>query len=657
MNATTDTLLTRPISGRARLIVLAAWSMLAAAALMAFVLSMPLTYVERLAQAYLLFQEALPQLGLTPEFYAGFFPAVQLVHAVISVALGFLIISRRTDEPIAVIVALALVVTGTQNLSGFNAWGREDERARVFLVALYAISYVLIFANLLLFPNGRFYPRWMRWVMVIILPLTVLDGLASIGRPQTGSTPASPFLIIMGLFGFLALWGQLRRFRTDMSPTQRQQVKWVLFGLFLCVVPISVFNMIDPFVTPWFAARPPLRVLYRFFIHIFLLYLPFTTFSVALAFSIFRYRLWDIDYAINRTLGIVLVTVLLVVLFLVGFSLLSTLIDSPIIIPVLAVALALLFNPVRARIQRVIDKQVYHLRYAVDSVEAYGRDDAKAAHRPAPVRVPGSLTGKMIGGYTLDDFIGRGGMGEVYRGHVGSETVAIKLLPGVADADTRVRFSREGEILQRLSHPNIVRFYEYGETEDGVRYMVMDYLDGTPLDKFLRQGGRLNVPTMRKILHDVSSALDYIHARGVVHRDLKPANIMLLLKPDGSIDRAVLMDFGIAKSQTTAITGTETMGTIDYMAPEQIQAAAAVDARTDVYALGVLLYEMLTGSRPFQGNAGQVLFAHLRQPPPNPRNLVPDLPEEVVQPVLRALSKQPDDRYARAGELAAALAA
>ncbi len=658
-----DTVLTRRITGRWLRWARVVWSILAAIAVTLFVMSLPLTYADRLGQAYNFFSEALPEIGLTPQFYAAYFPAIQLIHAIIGVTLGVFVMLRRSDEPIALIVSLALVVTSTQNGGGFNAWQRGDPAAAPLLVTMYALSYVLIFANLLLFPDGRFYPPWTRWIMLGILPLTVLDGLATVNRPASSAAPASPFLIVMGLIGFVALYAQVRRFRRGMTPTQRQQVKWVLFGLFVSVVPITLFNLIDPFVTPWFAARPPLRVLYRFFIHLFLLYVPFTSFSVALAISIFRYRLWDIDYAINRSLGYALVSAALVILFLILFVLLQSLITNPITLALLAIGVGLLFNPLRKRIQRVIDKRVYGLRYAIDAVAAHGRSGTVTAQRPANINPApaivhrGSFSGQMLGGYLLGDLVGRGGMGEVYKGHLGDQTLAVKLLAGMSDAETRVRFARESAILERLKHPNIVTFYEYGESDAGLRYMVMDYLDGVPLDKYIKSGASIGMDTIRLVLRDISDALDYVHARGVVHRDLKPANIMLMLREDKTIDRAILMDFGIAKSATTAITGTETMGTIDYMAPEQIQAAANVDARADIYALGIMLYEMVTGARPFQGNAGQVLFAHLRQPPPDMHVRVPDLSQAVIVPILRALSKAPDDRYDHAGDLAAALAA
>jgi len=157
----------------------------------------------------------------------------------------------------------------------------------------------------------------------------------------------------------------------------------------------------------------------------------------------------------------------------------------------------------------------------------------------------------------------------------------------------------------------------------------------------------------RGIIEDVTAALDYAHASGYVHRDIKPSNIMVRR----DVFSAVVTDFGVAKFRDgrTAMTNTGAVGTIQYMAPEQIIASAEVDARADIYALGITLFETLTGEPPFKGNAGQLVFAHLNQSPSDPRELVPDLPPAVAAGIMRALQKRPDDRFQSVREFAAAL--
>jgi len=168
----------------------------------------------------------------------------------------------------------------------------------------------------------------------------------------------------------------------------------------------------------------------------------------------------------------------------------------------------------------------------------------------------------------------------------------------------------------------------------------------------MKQSGKLSVETLRPLMNQFADALDYAHARGLVHRDIKPSNVMLRGE-----NELVLMDFGLVKlnDSETRLTGSGAFGTIDYMAPEQILAASEVDHRADIYAVGVMLYEMLTGVRPYQGGAGQVLFAHLQQPIPDPRQLLPELPQSVARAVMQALAKNPNERHTSVGQLAAAL--
>jgi serine/threonine-protein kinase len=183
----------------------------------------------------------------------------------------------------------------------------------------------------------------------------------------------------------------------------------------------------------------------------------------------------------------------------------------------------------------------------------------------------------------------------------------------------------------------------------------MEYVDGENLESVIKRRGRIPLNEIRPLVDEFAAALDYAHQAGFVHRDIKPSNIML--RRDETGFKPVLMDFGLAKMKDmrTNITGSGAIGTIDYMAPEQIEMSQAVDYRADIYALGVVLYEMLTGEKPFSGNPAQVLFAHLQQPPPDPRKIVDDLPESVVYTVGRALSKDPLNRFKSAGDFARAL--
>src|SRR5262245_29585232 len=258
-----------------------------------------------------------------------------------------------------------------------------------------------------------------------------------------------------------------------------------------------------------------------------------------------------------------------------------------------------------------------------------------------------------LGQYQLIEAIGHGGMATVYKAH--QETldrfVAVKVLLSNRDPQFAARFKREARAIAALQHHNILPIYDYGE-QDGLLYFVMQYVDtGVTLHDML---GRPIAPieSLRLTGH-VLHALDYAHARNVVHRDIKPANILL-----PSPTWALLADFGIAKllndSQHLTMTGF-IIGTAAYMAPEQA-AGKPIDARTDLYSLGVVLYEMLTGQVPFDAETPMAMLTkHVYEPPPPPRTLNPALSPVVEAMLLRALEKDPGQRYQSAAEMSADL--
>ncbi|HET8627635.1 MAG TPA: serine/threonine-protein kinase [Thermomicrobiales bacterium] len=267
----------------------------------------------------------------------------------------------------------------------------------------------------------------------------------------------------------------------------------------------------------------------------------------------------------------------------------------------------------------------------------------------------------VLGAYRLAGRIGQGGMGEVYRARhlkLGREA-AVKVLPlNLAGmADMLARFEREAASAAALQHPHILAVWDYGE-HHGMPYLVMPYIAGGTLKDRLRER-RLSAGEIAEFLRQMAAALDYAHERGIVHRDVKPAN--LLVDERGHL---YLADFGIAKcvAEVEGLTGTGMgVGTPEYMAPEQAQ--GRVDARSDLYALGVILYQMLTGRVPYSGASGvEVLMKHLQEPLPLAplREAAPALPPGVEAVVQKALAKDPDARYqtgrALAADFAAALA-
>ncbi|MDX2137717.1 MAG: protein kinase [Chloroflexota bacterium] len=267
------------------------------------------------------------------------------------------------------------------------------------------------------------------------------------------------------------------------------------------------------------------------------------------------------------------------------------------------------------------------------------------------------LIGKKIGGYEIIDLIGRGGMAAVYRAHQVSmnRTVAIKILPRqfVSDDTYLQRFNREVKIVAQLEHRNIVPVHDYGE-QDGQPYIVMRYMPGGSVDDLL-EAGSLPMEQIISILSQIAPALDYAHSKQVLHRDIKPSNV--LLDDDGG---AYLTDFGIARimsdnSGTGKLTTQGVVGTPSYMSPEQAQ-GHAIDRRSDVYSLGVMLFEMATGRRPFESETPySIAVMQVTQQPPAPRSINPQLPPTVENVIYKAMSKRADDRYADAVGLAEAV--
>jgi serine/threonine protein kinase/photosystem II stability/assembly factor-like uncharacterized protein len=261
--------------------------------------------------------------------------------------------------------------------------------------------------------------------------------------------------------------------------------------------------------------------------------------------------------------------------------------------------------------------------------------------------------GKTIGGYRIIAQIGLGGMATVYKAYQPSmdRYVAFKVISThLAQNPTFAqRFRQEAKVIARLEHVHILPVHDHGE-EDGYLYLVMRFVEGGTLKDRL-ESGPLSLEETRRIVAQIGSALEYAHRRGVVHRDLKPSNILIDRQGD-----CYLTDFGIAKmvEGTLGLTGSGVIGTPHYMAPEQGQ-SLKVDQRADIYAMGVVIYEMVTGQVPFDAETPfAVVMKHLTEPLPLPRRIKPDLPEAVERIILKALAKAPADRYQSMRDLVAA---
>ena len=272
---------------------------------------------------------------------------------------------------------------------------------------------------------------------------------------------------------------------------------------------------------------------------------------------------------------------------------------------------------------------------------------------------PFTLEGQTLGKYRVLEALGRGGMAQVYRGYHPQldRHVAIKILRAdlVEQEEFLERFRREAHAVSGLRHPNIVAVFDF-DTQDDFYYMVMELLEGDTLrarlNEYRVRKERMPLNEIVRVLADILNGLEYAHSEGVIHRDIKPANIMLTKK-----NQAVLTDFGIAQIMgSTKVTATGAMmGTVNYMAPEQ-GLEGRCDVRSEIYSLGIVLYEMLTGYTPFDADTPlAILMKHLNDPLPLPSQLDPSLPPSFEQIVLKALAKDPEDRFQSAAEMLAAI--
>jgi serine/threonine protein kinase len=285
-----------------------------------------------------------------------------------------------------------------------------------------------------------------------------------------------------------------------------------------------------------------------------------------------------------------------------------------------------------------------------------------AEGRPAATSAGDFTVGGVLAGrYEIRQQLGAGGMGVVYRAfdrELG-EPVAIKTLRPdlVGDPGLLERFKQEIRLARKISHPNVVRTHDLGEA-GGLYFITMEFVEGTALDEVIRRRGALPLPVTLTIGRQLCRALEVAHAQGIVHRDIKPPN--LVVDAQGFLK---VMDFGIARlmegrqapSSHGLTAAGSIIGTPEYMAPEQLL-GQAVDGRADLYAAGIVLYECATGRRLFTGDSfATVLMKQVQEPPPDPRSIVPGLSEELVAVLLKALAKEPAQRWQSAAELLHAL--
>ena len=603
-------------------------------------------------------QAGLAGMGISMKAYFVGMEIVAMSVVAVCLVTAIIIFWRRKDSWIAWIASLFLVTTATTSSFNVDGLGRAYEWAAPLVTLQGALGLILPALLLFLFPNGRFVPRWSRWLVVAwVAYIAARSFLPDLAGELWVRTNVLGYVVAMVVFS-VGVGAQFYRYRKTSTPAERQQTKWVVV-LVAAHIFVAVVITITLQVVPGIFSSPLTNQLYEMAMY-FLYETTLLLIPLAFLFAILRYKLWDIDFLINRSLvygGLTLALALFFVGSVLAIRQLMLLVTDGgqmgIVLSISTLTVGLAFMPTRRFLHRWVNRRVYGIGIEYKS----GLNKGGKLLTDEAVDSLESLVA-----YEDARLIGRGGMADVYRvthRELGVP-MAIKVLHEDLSDDSEefvARFEREAQIIASLDHPNIVRLLDHGALQDGSHYIVMEYIDGADLSKQLNLEGPFPVARAKPILQELASALDHAHAKGVVHRDLKPSNVLLetLDSKDLNPFRSVLTDFGIAKiSANTQLTRTQVVGTVDYMAPEQIREAAEVDGRADVYAMGVLTYRLLTGRRPFEkGSAVALMLAHLQEPAPDPRDIAPDLPDAVATAILRALAKAADERYDTAGEMVA----
>ena len=603
---------------------------------------------------------ALTQLGLSAAFYATYQTALVVLLAIGFTIAGLVIAWNKSDDWLALLVAFTLIGQGA------NAFGPLREllpNPDLKLPVNFVISMVLMGLPLscYLFPDGKIQKRWMVYVAGLwftwLMVSTFWESFP-INIHERGGNATLRYLLSLLAVLSTGIYAQVYRYRNTDNPTKRQQLKWIVFGVAVGILTgigvnlfMTFFGLTNPSAGSYLIAdivTQTLSVVAQF------------TVPVAVVFSILKYRLYDIELVINRSIIYGLLTIVLAIVFgVILFGLQYTYRavtnqnNPPTVAVVLStIAVSSLFQPTRRVLRRFVNSRIYGMDVDFDEIKRRNEKLEQVSHLP-------TSTFTTVGGYQGLELIARGGMGEVYKARHPSlnRTVAIKVLSTYFkdDPDFNRRFAREAKTMAQLRHPNIITIHDYGD-QDGLPYIVMEYLTGETLSQIIESHDHIPLNEALPLLQDLASALDYAHQQGVIHRDIKPSNVIIepiTTSTNSRVQRAILMDFGIARfvAENTMITASgDVLGTADYISPEQIHGLTNLDSRTDQYSFGVMTYQLLTGKKPFErNNTWAMIRSHLEEPPPDPRIVVP-MTEQAAHAIQKAMAKKPEERFSSIGE-------
>lgn len=608
---------------------------------------------------------ALQSLGMSAGFYSVYRTSL-LVFLTIGCCIAAMIIFwNKSDEYVALLVAFTLIGLGANADTPLRAASRLDGLyiPVTFVMAMILASHLF---TCYLLPDGKFPQKWMKvlaWFWFGWLTVSVFWKSFPVNLFNWSGNGFEIYLYSLLAVLSTGIYAQVYRYTHTDSLAKRQQLEWVIYGIVVAVligIGSDIFLEFFEKTGPSAGSKLIVDLITQTVSVLAQLCVP-----AAMVFSILRYRLYDIELVINRSLIYGLLTILLTAAFggiLVGLQSLFRAVtgsENPPTLGIVAATVAVfsLFNPTLKISRNFVNRKIFGIEFDFNGVKRQNAKIEKVSHLPIHAVAN-------IGEYTALELIARGGMGEIYKARhpTLNRRLAIKVLSTYLkdDSDFNKRFAREADMMTQLRHPNIITIYDYGE-QNGLPYIVMEYLTGETLSGILKTRGRLPLEESLPLLHDLASALDYAHAQGIVHRDIKASNVIiepLTTITSGRTHRAILMDFGIAcfTGERTKLTMTgDMLGTADYVSPEQIHGVADLDGRADQYSLGVLAYLMLTGKKPFQrNNTWAMIKSHLEEPPPDPRDLV-SIPESAATAIMKALAKKPEERFASASEFIEAM--
>ena len=637
-----------------------AFVVLSLATLIFFSMGVPLYYQDYIESIGSDTLAALTQLGLSTTFYVTYQTSLVVLLALGFTIAGLIIAWNKSDDWLALLVAFTLIGQGANALGPLRQL-LPDPNFR--LPVNFVISMILMGLPLscYLFPDGKIQKHWMIYVagfwFTWLMVSTFWESFP-INIHERGGNATLRYLLSLLAVLSTGIYAQVYRYSHTNNPIRKKQLKWIVFGVAAGILTgigvnlfMTFFALAEPTAGAYLIAdlvTQTLSVVAQFIV------------PVAVVFSILKYRLYDIELVINRSIIYGLLTLVLVVVFGVilfglqyAYQSITNQDNPPTIAVVLStIAVSSLFQPTRKVLRRFVNRRIYGMD--VDFDEIHRRNEKLEQVSNLPVS-----TFTIVGGYKGLELIARGGMGEVYKAHHPSlnRSVAIKVLSTYFkdDSDFNKRFAREAKTMAQLRHPNIITIHDYG-AQDGLPYIVMEYLTGETLSQILESRVHLPLDEALPILQDLAIALDYAHQQGVIHRDIKPSNVIIepiTTSTNSRTQRAILMDFGIARftTENTMLTASgDVLGTADYISPEQIHGLTNLDSRTDQYSFGVMTYQLLTGRKPFErNNTWAMIRSHLEEPPPDAREIVP-MPEQTAKAIQKAMAKKPEDRFSSISE-------